>query len=195
MNVKVDFDALYAEADPFGYRLRWYEARKRQLLLAMLPAYRYARAWEWGCSNGETTALLAQRCDVVLATDISARAVELARERLTGLDQVNVACMRHPQQWPSGTFDLIVFSEVGYYLDTTALTDTIDRFGVVRGTTTLLACHWKPSFVQAHRNGAAVHAALTDRLGRPSMRYDDEDVVMEVWSPDARSLAHREGLR
>ncbi|CTP90850.1 hypothetical protein XTPLMG728_2708 [Xanthomonas translucens pv. poae] len=31
------FGAMYRDDDPFGYRERWYEARKRALLLASLP--------------------------------------------------------------------------------------------------------------------------------------------------------------
>ena len=42
------FDAIYAHDDPFGYRERWYEARKRALLLASLPAQRFGRVWEIG---------------------------------------------------------------------------------------------------------------------------------------------------
>ncbi len=56
------FGAIYRDDDPFGYRERWYEARKRDLLLASLPRARFAHAWELGCSNGELTAALAPRC-------------------------------------------------------------------------------------------------------------------------------------
>lgn len=195
MTAQPDFDALYVDADPFGYRTRWYEERKRQLLMAMLPARRYVRAWEWGCSNGELTAALAARCDAVLATDIAARAIAHARARLAGVDHVELRVMAHPQQWPDGAFDLIVFSEVGYYLPAPDFERTLLAFAAIPPTTTLVACHWRPDFMQAERDGDAVHAALASVLGPPALHCHDDDMQLDVWPGEARSIARREGLR
>lgn len=76
---------------------------------------RYASALELGCSIGVFTRLLAPRCDVLLATDVSAVALARARERCA--DQPHVRCAQRelPAQFPRGTFDLILVSEVGYY--------------------------------------------------------------------------------
>ena len=86
------FDAMYADSpDPWSFGDRWYERRKRELTLAALPARRYRRALEPGCSIGLLTAGLAARCDEVLALDTSAGAVRSAREHVTGLPHVRVA--------------------------------------------------------------------------------------------------------
>ena len=43
------FDALYAGSeDPYVVRHRWYEIRKRAVLLAALPRARYRRTYEPG---------------------------------------------------------------------------------------------------------------------------------------------------
>ena len=45
------FDAMYqGAADPWGFEDRWYEQRKYAVSLALLPAARYRRAFEPGCS-------------------------------------------------------------------------------------------------------------------------------------------------
>lgn len=190
------FEAIYAEDDPFGYRRRWYEARKRALLLAALPQARVATAWELGCSNGELTAALAPRCERLLATDLDARAVEIAQARTASLQHVRVERMRHPGQWPDGRFDLVVFSEVGYYFDVgdldqvaCRLRDTLSADGV------LVACHWRHAFDAAPLCGGQVHATLARTFGRGLFLYEDADLRLEAWSMQDPSVAQREALR
>ncbi|WP_430997563.1 SAM-dependent methyltransferase, partial [Klebsiella pneumoniae] len=79
MSAQPYFDDLHEQEDPFGYRSRWYEERKRALLLASLSQRQFARGWELGCSNGVLTEALAARCERLLATDISPRAAFQAR--------------------------------------------------------------------------------------------------------------------
>ena len=70
------FADMYAGAeDPWGFRSRWYEQRKRDVTLAALTRPRYRRAFEPGCSIGVLTAALADRCDEVVAADVDERAV------------------------------------------------------------------------------------------------------------------------
>ncbi len=101
--------------DPWAFKQRWYERRKRALTLAALPRERYRSIFEPGCANGELSADLAGRCDSLVCCDTSNLAVDLARKRLAGLPHAKVLQARLPQQWPQGEFDLIVFSEMGYY--------------------------------------------------------------------------------
>ncbi|MET1025064.1 MAG: class I SAM-dependent methyltransferase [Pseudoxanthomonas sp.] len=191
------FEDIHADVDPFGYRSRWYEARKRQVLLATLPRPRFARAWELGCSNGELTAALSSRCASLLATDISANAVRLARERTHGLAGVHVQRMSHPAQWPTGNFELIVMSEVGYYMTPAALADTVDRLrDALEPGGILVACHWLHPFAEAPQDGRQVHAYLAETLGvAPLCGYEDRDFLLEAWGGGAASIAQLEGLR
>ena len=56
-----------ASDDPWSFRTRWYEKRKRELTLASLPRQRYQRVFEPACANGELSAQLAERSDALLA--------------------------------------------------------------------------------------------------------------------------------
>src|SRR6202000_3253872 len=85
--------------------------------LAALPRPRFRRGFEPGCSIGVFTRLLAGRCDRLLATDILEVPLAAARERTAGLDQVEIQRMTIPDEWPTGTFDLVVLSEIGYYFE------------------------------------------------------------------------------
>ncbi len=190
------FDTLYASDDPYGYRTRWFEARKRALLLACLPRQRFGSTWELGCSNGELTAALATRSDRVYATDRSQRAVDLARERLHALGHVEVAQAIHPASWPPDRFDLIVFSEVGFYLPVDALTDTIARLvASLAPDGVLVASHWTRPFPEGSLSGEEVHATIDRQAGLPRVfRYRDADFITEGWSAARESVAEREGI-
>ncbi len=108
------FEQLYArDPDPWKFATSDYERDKYAATLAALPSRRFRRAFEVGCSIGVLTAQLAQRCDEVLAVDVSETALAQARERCPG---VTFANMDLRDQWPDGSFDLILFSEVLYYL-------------------------------------------------------------------------------
>lgn len=190
------FDALHAQPDPFGYRHRWYEHRKRALLLASLPQVTFDSGWELGCSNGVLTALLATRCRRLLATDLSARAVALAQAEVAQHPHVEVEQATHPGDWPDRMFDLVVLGEVGYYFEEATLALAIE--GIERSLLpggTLVACHWRAPVDDAWRTGDAVHAALHARLPRPARyRYEDADFLLEAWG-HGDSPARREGLR
>jgi hypothetical protein len=91
------FDAMYRDAaDPWGFEDRWYEQRKCAISLALLPAGRYGRAFEPGCSIGVLTHLLAQRCGTLLSCD--AAAVQAAAWRTRDLPQVLVEQRGIPSQ-------------------------------------------------------------------------------------------------
>src|SRR5690606_6494758 len=122
MSAAAHLDQVWQSSDdPFGYRTRWYEQRKRELLLAVLPWPGFGRGWEIGCANGELTHALAGRCKALLGTDLHPRAVAAARARCSALAHVEVRQMEHPREWPDDHFDLVVVGEVGYYLDAPSL--------------------------------------------------------------------------
>ena len=111
------FHEMYAGSDdPWGFDERWYEKRKYDLTMAALPRETFRRAVEPGCANGALTERLADRCDELIAFDLVTAAVERARSRLAGRTHVEVREAEYPTWWPAGTGDLVVWSEVGYYL-------------------------------------------------------------------------------
>lgn len=116
------FDRLYAASgDPWDFETSAYEAQKYAATLAALPRPRYECALELGCSIGVLTQLLAPRCETVLATDVSEAALARARARCARLSHVRFERCDLFTQFPAGTFDLILMSEVGYYFSASDL--------------------------------------------------------------------------
>jgi cyclopropane fatty-acyl-phospholipid synthase-like methyltransferase len=111
------FDALYASnPDPWGFASSAYERAKYDATLEALPARSFAAGFEVGCSIGVLTRRLAERCELLLAVDVSEVALAQARARCAGLANVEIARMHVPDTWPDRMFDLIVLSEILYYL-------------------------------------------------------------------------------
>jgi SAM-dependent methyltransferase len=192
-------DLYAASADPFGLAERWYEARKYAMSLALLPRERYRAAFEPGCSIGVLTARLAARCDDLLAWDAVAAAATSARARTAGLPGVRVERRAIPGDWPSGSFDLVVFSELLYYFDDADL-DQVLRLGVgaLRPGGHLLAVHWRHPAPDHPRTGDEVHRRLAadDGLARLA-HYRDPDFTAEVYARadgDLRSVAQAGGI-
>lgn len=172
-------DDLHAEREePWGAESRWYEQRKRDLALAVLPARRYRHALEVGCSTGVLTSELAARCEAVTALDSSPVAVSRAAKRLRGLPGAHAKVASVPAEWPEDTFDLIALSEVGYFLsprDLDALAVRMQASLAPQGC--VLLCHWQHPVTGWVLDGPQVHRRLVQELGLPvSARYVDRDV-------------------
>ena len=122
------FDEMYAaDPDPWRFAASLYEREKYAATLAALPQSRYRSALEVGCSIGVLTAQLAGRCDSLLSLDVARAALEQAERRCSDAPHVRFALSRVPEEWPAGTFDLILLSEVVYYLDRRDVARLADR--------------------------------------------------------------------
>lgn len=187
------FAELYRAADdPWGLADRFYEQRKRQLQLAILPYRRFRRAFEPGCGTGLLTEQLIERCDSVIAWDINERAVEQSKNRLRSAKNLTLQLGQIPADWPTGTFDLIVLSEVGYYcVDLDRLVECVH--GSLAEDGVLLACHWRHPAPDHPHTAAAVHRALGDGL-QVVASHEEEDFLLHVWSRSGRSVASVEGI-
>lgn len=195
------FDRMYAGAeDPWQLSSRWYERRKYAITLALLPQQRYLHAFEPGCSVGALTARLAQRCDHVTAFDVADAAVRTADAHLrqTGCrDRVTLSRGSLDDPWPPGPFDLVVLSEVAYYLEAATLAETLRReLDGLRPGATVLAAHWRHPVADYPLTGDAANSVIgaAPEL-MPVGRYLDDDVVIDVFrAGDGRSVAVREEL-
>jgi SAM-dependent methyltransferase len=195
------FEALWAtEDDPWGLEGSWYEDRKRALVLAALPDPRYRRALEPGCAGGALSALLAPRCAELHCLDVADAALARARTRLAGHRHVHVTRGGVPDDLPPGRFDLVVVSEIAYYLGAPdrarcwrTLVDVLEPGG------TLLAVHWIREAPEYPVTGDAVHDELAGVAGLERLAEHREadfrlDVLVRV-PPPARSVALRAGVR
>lgn len=122
------FERLYRDApDPWAFETSAYEAAKYAATLGALPRPRYRRAFEVGCAGGVLTRALAKRCDALVAADVAEGALAQARARCAACAGVEIVRQTVPGDWPEGTFDLILVSEVGYYLSSPDLARLQDR--------------------------------------------------------------------
>ena len=113
-----EFDTLYSDAiDPWNFRHSAYEREKYAATLGALPRPRYRRAIEAGCSIGELTRRLARRADSVLGLDVSAVAVTEARRVHGATPGLAFETCELPDGWPAGEADLVVLSELLYFLE------------------------------------------------------------------------------
>jgi SAM-dependent methyltransferase len=170
-----------AKDDPWDLATKWHDQRKYAVTMASLPRARYQRCYEPGCSIGLLTAMLAPRCDEVLAVDSIGSAVLQAREVVRDFPHVRVEEATLPADLPAGTFDLIVIGDLLYYLSAADLAALLDG----------LAERLEPGgdFVSVHfrdresgnYDGFNAHQALTGRAGlEPVIHHDDEWFVLDV---------------
>jgi SAM-dependent methyltransferase len=195
------FDQMYAGSDdPWRLSTRWYEQRKYAITLALLPNRRYRHAFEPGCSIGTLTPLLLLRCGHVTAVDVADAAVQGADARLRRAgcrDRVTLARSSLDAAWPDGPFDLVVLSEVAYYLQADALATVLRReCARLQQDANVVAAHWRHPVADYPLTGDAAHAVIARTPGLTSVGcYRDPDVVVEVFDTgDGRSVAAREGV-
>lgn len=176
------FEALYAgNRDPWGFETEWYEQRKYALTVDALPSRRYRRAFEPGCSLGVLTALLASRCEHLLSVDCVAATVAEARERVREMPWVEVQQMTVPAEWPAGSFNLIVISELARYLSDDDLTRLIGRTigSLEAGGHLVLVHHLADGPVP--QSAEAVHAAFESAGGLDGLGgYRQPEFLLDV---------------
>jgi SAM-dependent methyltransferase len=146
--------------DPWEHGSRFYETRKYDLTVAALQRPRYARAFEPGCATGLLTERLATRCAVLIAADRHPRALRVTRDR-TAEHGVDVRLGSIPDDWPDGRFDLVVLSEVLYYLPRTGVAAAVERAAesLVPGGE-LVAVHYRLPVAEHVLGGDEVHEII-----------------------------------
>ena len=195
------FDRMYeASADPWQLQERWYEQRKFAITLALLPLPRFRHAYEPGCSVGVLTEQLAGRCDHVTATDLVPAALETTGRRLTkaGLDE-HVTLLRRSldEDWPAADFDLIVLSEVGYYLEAATMREILDReLPRLSNPATIIAAHWRHRVEDYPMTGDETNDVIAATSGLHRIGgYRDDDIVVDVFdTATSASVAARTGV-
>jgi predicted TPR repeat methyltransferase len=176
------FEGLYAESkDPWNFEASEYEQNKYARTLAVLGERTFRRALEAGASIGVFTEMLADRCDELLAVDVSERAVAVARQRLSGRGHVKVERRTLPEEMPDGPFDLIVASEVLYYFPREEMLTVLRAFErELAPGGLLLAVHWRRKTETYPLQGDEVHDLIvvhtrlhnTETIIEPDYRLD-----------------------
>lgn len=175
-----DFEARYREdPDPWDYERSDYEHAKYTATLEACGEGPFTNALELGGSIGVFTEMLAPRCQALTTVDVAATAATMARRRLAEFTQVRVIRGAIPDDVPAERFDLIVASEILYYLGAKDLDRTLAliRARLIRGGR-LVAVHWRPAGPERPYTAAEVHARLRDDPWLVSLRSDSSGVYL-----------------
>jgi cyclopropane fatty-acyl-phospholipid synthase-like methyltransferase len=173
------FDTLYmADPDPWKFAASPYERGKYEITLDAMPKPRYRSALEVGCSIGVLTRSLASRCDTLVAIDAAQTPLLEARRRCADLPCVRFEHMFAPDQWPDGAFELILLSEVVYYLsrdDVGRLAAKVTNSLATGGSVILV--HWT-GLTNYPLSGDEAAALFIERIG-PACVVDRADRYAE----------------
>ncbi|MBA2693530.1 MAG: methyltransferase [Rubrobacter sp.] len=170
------FEELYETSpDPWNFETSEYERKKYRRTLESLGERKFRRALEAGCSIGVFTEMLAPRCGELLAADASERAVSAARKRLEEFSHVRVERRTLPEEMPGGTFDLIIASEVLYFLDRETMLDTLRILeNSLEPGGLFLAVHWRKETMTYPLQGDEVHGLIRSNTRLDHIRSEME---------------------
>ncbi len=179
------FETMYrSDHDPWSFASSPYEQRKYALTALSLPRSRYERAFEPGSSIGALSEKLAGRVDSLITLEASDTATAAARQRLRSLANVDIRHGTIPENWPEGTFDLIVLSEIGYYWDAQGLTVVAEQVEqTLHPTGHVIGVHWLGRSADHLLDGVTVHQVISTVLGRTIVHHREPEFVLDVWQP------------
>jgi hypothetical protein len=175
MITPTDFDQLYrGDEDPFRVGESWYEQRKIAVTMSSLAAPRYREIWDVGCGTGHLAVALAGRCDRLLAG--------------VGHAEVEVHELPAAPTDSAGRFDLVMLSEVLYYLPPDGIDATgamVTEITATDRTAEVMVVNWRHFPSDAHLSGLAaadrLDLLLRDLGWQSPVVHHDEDFVLRSW--------------
>ena len=157
---------LYAASDdPWDHRDSSYEAGKYDTTLAAIGAGPFRLALEIGCGNGTLARRLAPRCRSLMVMECISTAAELARTALAGFPQARVVHGTAPQDLPQIYPDLVLLSEVLYFLTPEDIRE-LGQWLLAHLTGPVIAVNWTGP-TDEPLDGPEAVALLAEILGRP----------------------------
>jgi SAM-dependent methyltransferase len=178
-----EFERRYRrDGDPWGYGSSEYERAKYDATLAACGPGPFRSALELGGSIGVFSARLARRCETLTTIDGSPTAVAAARTRLADFPGADAIVGEIPGAIEPGNHDLVVASEILYYLDDDALTATLERLrDVLVAGGQMVAVHWRPPGPERPQTAVAVHVRLrSEPWLRPLADRSNADYLLDV---------------
>lgn len=176
------FDALFLTSkDPWKYQDSHYEASKRRALVDSLPP-NFQSLIEIGCADGHIIADIREKFPTpnLVGLDISSQAIQRAQARELRNTTFVVAAPGISQQMHKryGTFDVIIFSEMLYYIGTLAAWKELmtPLRVLMKPGTVVVAVHPTSDATQ-------LHDRLCEMLGLEvinSHQYPDESRPFEI---------------
>jgi hypothetical protein len=186
------FQRLYDKSpDPWQFRTSRYEQAKYRKTIEVLGDRRFRSGFEPGCSIAVLTRLLAVRCDALLGVDVIEQALTTARMTCADQPWVRFQQMQVPHQWPDEVFDLIVLSEVLYFLSPADIISIADRtFATLESDGLVLLVNWRGRSGDPCTGDEAGHIFVERTQGWLSSQahHQEDDYRLDV-------LRRRDGLR
>jgi peptidoglycan/xylan/chitin deacetylase (PgdA/CDA1 family)/GT2 family glycosyltransferase/ubiquinone/menaquinone biosynthesis C-methylase UbiE len=121
------WENIFENADPWNY-LSPYETKKYHQTMEIITEETVGSAIEVACAEGIFTRMLSPQVDKLLAVDISERALERAAKRCADLTNTSFAPLNLITGTVPDDLDLIVCSEVLYYIDEERLASVGAKF-------------------------------------------------------------------
>lgn len=136
------FEHIYRDEDPYRTRVDPEGDQKRHDIVRALDGRRFRRGLELGSGEGTLALLYADHVDELTLTDISARALARARERLVASPQVTTRRLDFVAEPLPGAYDLIVCQESLVYTRPQDLAGVADKIiGALEEDGTLVLLH------------------------------------------------------
>lgn len=183
MTSAAQFEARYrTDPDPWGYRSSDYEQAKYAATLDACGPGPFATALELGGSIGVFSARLAPRCRRLETIDFSPTAARAARAALAPHPHAHVIVGEIPGDLPDGPFDLVVASEILYYLAPAALAQTLEALQArTRAGARLVCVHWRPPGPERPFTAQEVHDVVRGQSWlRPLARSTEPAYLLDV---------------
>lgn len=157
-----EFDRRFrVDPDPWRFETSDYERAKREATAGACGPLAGRTILELGAANGVLAARLAPAARALVAVEGAPAAAQLARERLAELPHARAVEGLIPEAVPPGPYDVVVASEILYYLQPDAYASTLDALDhwLAPGGR-LVAVHWRPTSEERPRSAEQVHADL-----------------------------------
>ena len=170
--------------DPWRFRTSDYEAAKFAATFDALPRAHYRSGLELGCGNGELARRISLKCDDYIGLD----AVEVAlRAARTAVPTATFVKGFLPCPLPHGNHDLIVLSEILYFLDADGIDWLADELDTHHPQADIICVTWRgPSGNPLEGEAAlALYLAATEGRTARTVRLTQDyriDVLMPVMS-------------
>lgn len=178
-----EYDRRFREdPDPWSFESSQYEQEKRATTIAACEQAVHGRVLELGAANGVLAADLARTARHLVAVEGAPAAAALARDRLATAAHAQVVEGLIPAAVPSGPYDLVVASEILYYLDEASYTATLEQLPRwLAPDARLVAVHWRTHGPERPRTAGQVHADLAAHPALlPLLESPTDDFLLTV---------------